>query len=474
MNNEVNFKLFRLFNRNIPLDNKYTNDEIKVAFEKSDHSLGTKREQYLYIRFFKECSNDEDLINLKDNYSTTTQKVKKLYMSFSTERKIEFGSFWFRRFNLPEIIGDIALRTDDKYSEIDSFETYELTPCIAYEMAIRNKDVKKLLYQYKIISEMSNDYKHYSKRYFTKHNYKERFNHPIIEFRDDYKDLNYEEYKSIIRRKHNTYSKLIQEDYKKFIDDYIYMCTELDISFLSTLLKKIEKELINEYLIYPKGYRRNVPGSSFEYEEEVLNSKKEIGTKIIDKDSDGGAWQIRFEKIIHDEFIQVQGIHVNNDKEYFVNNIIPNFSRQVNDQNQITIPINFSLPIEEIEEYIRKVKEKIEPKTPLELLGKKLEKADDLTNINTIDNKNKEVSFDMTRGEKPQEKIADLLYIYDMRERGFSNSKIIEELEKKYSNKLTAMSDNTVKKYFTIAKDYIDNERYKELITGKKIAEETK
>lgn len=469
MNNKKDdLQLLRLFNRNIPLDNRYTNDEIKVAFEKSDHSLGTKREQHLYIRFFKECANDEDFMSLRDNYNTTTQKVKKLYKSFSDEKKIEFGSFWFRRFRLPEIIGDIVPRTNEEYSEIDSFKTYELTPCTAYEMAIRNKGVKKLLDRYKIISEMTNDYKHYSKRYFTKRNYKERFTHPIIEFRDEYKDLNYDEYKSLIRRKHNTYLKLIQEDYKKFIDDYIYMCTELDISFLSTLLKKIEEELINEYLIYPKGYRRNVPGSSFEYEEEVLNSKKEKGTKKIDKDSDDSAWQIRFEETIHDEFIQVQGTYIDNN-EYFVNNIIPNFNRQVNDQNQINIPINFSLSIEEIEEYIRKVKEKIEPKTPLELLGKKLEKADDLTNINAIDNKNKEVSFDMTRGENPQEKIADLLYIYDMRERGFSNTAITYELECKYPNKKTAISENTIKKYYIIAKDYIDKERYKEMITGKKI-----
>lgn len=467
-NNKDDLQLLRLFNRNVPLDNRYTNDEVKAAFEKSDHSLGTKREQHLYIRFFKECANDEYFMSLKDNYNTTTQKVKKLYISFPNERKVEFGSFWFKRFNIPEIIGEIALRTDDKYSEIDNFEMYELTPCTAYEMAIRNESVKKSLDRYKIISEMSNDYKHYFKRYFTEHNYEERFNHPIIEFRDEYKELSFEEYENIIIKKHNTYSKLIQEDYKKFVDDYIYMCTELDISFLSTLLKKIEEELINEYLIYPKGYKRNAPDSSFEYEEEVLNSKKEIGTRRIDKDSDDGGWQIRFEEITHDEFIQVQGIHVNNDKEYIVNNIIPNFSRQVNDQNQITIPINFSLPIEEIEEYIRKVKEKIKPKTPFELLGKKLEKADDLTNINAIDNKNKEVSFNITRGEKPQEKIADLLYIYDMRERGFSNTAIAYEIENKHPNKKTAISENTIKKYYAIAKDYIEKERYKELITGKK------
>ena len=39
-------------------------------------------------------------------------------------------------------------REDLIYKEIENFEDYELTQCIAYEMAIRNKEVRKLLNQY--------------------------------------------------------------------------------------------------------------------------------------------------------------------------------------------------------------------------------------------------------------------------------------------------------------------------------------
>ena len=38
-------------------------------------------------------------------------------------------------------------RNDLKYKEIESFEVYEITPCIAYEMAIRNNEVQRLLSQ---------------------------------------------------------------------------------------------------------------------------------------------------------------------------------------------------------------------------------------------------------------------------------------------------------------------------------------
>jgi hypothetical protein len=75
-------------------------------------------------------------------------------------------------------------------------------------------------------------------------------------------------------------------------------------------------------------------------------------------------------------------------------------------------------------------------------------------------------------GKNPQQKLADFLYIYDMKKKGISNSKIIYSIEAYYSsklgiNELKSISENTMKKYGEIAKDYIDNARYKELITGK-------
>ena len=35
--------------------------------------------------------------------------------------------------------------TDSIYKEIEEFEDYEYSNCIAYEMCIRNKEVKKIL-----------------------------------------------------------------------------------------------------------------------------------------------------------------------------------------------------------------------------------------------------------------------------------------------------------------------------------------
>lgn len=457
-------KLFQLFNRNIPIENRYSDDEIKHAFSKEDYSSGSKKEQLLYIIFFKECTKNEDINDLVELYNINITKIKGLYKSFSDKRKIEFGVFWSNRFNLPIISTKILPRNHDTYAQIDNFQIYELTPCIAYELAIRNKQVKELLAMHDKISKMLRDDKYIMNIHMSKNHFS--FMYKIKERKE--LDKKYHDYESLYEKKQANYRKRIIEDYKKFINENIDMCTELHISTLSELEEKITKELINDYLIYPKGYQREVPGASVLYQEEISNSKKEEKKSIINKTTDGGDWQIRFEEIINKEFIQVQGIHINSN-EYFVNNIVPNFNRQVNDQNQINIPINFALPLEEIVEYITKIKIKLNPLTPLELLGDKLSNASDLTDMNTTNSKGKKITLNATKGESPQEKLADMLYIYDMKKNGFTNTDLIYELKEKYSDKKTSPDAKTLKKYFDIATEYIEHKKYKELLTGKTI-----
>lgn len=457
-------KFLEIFNRNIPIDEQYSIDEIKNAFLKESYSSGSKKEQQLYIIFFMECTNNEDIKELIKLCKTSSTKIKKLYQSFENEKKIEFGDFWFTRFRLVKIDKKILPRSYEIYKEIDNFELYELTPCIAYEMAIRNKEVKSLLKRYDKIKDMMKNSRF--PRFFNKNNFKDAKNHPFIELLEEYDNFTFEQYEERINKKLWNYKILIDKDYKFFIDNYIDKCTELGITELSLLEKKIEDELINHYLIYPTGYRREIPGVMSIYKEEITNSKKEKNKIILDDSVVDEGINIRYEKIIHNEFIQFQGIFANN-KDYYINNILPNFSRQVNDQNQIRISINFSLPEDEIIEYIRRIKKKINPKTPIELLGYKLINAENSSNMKIISSNKKEITLDITKGEKSQNKLADMLYIYDMRQKGFNNTKIISELVKNYPDKKTVISEKTIKKYFDIAKDYIENVRYKELIIGK-------
>lgn len=438
-------EILQIFNRNIPIEEQYTIEEITKAFSKT---VGTNRETLLYGKFFKECPTDECIEKLKSTFGVKIQILKRIYESFTDDDKFEFGSFWSTRFRLPKVRGGFIPRNDGKYTEIDSFEPYELTPCIAYEMAIRNDKVKRLLKRHIKISTMLEDDQYMLNRYMTKD-----FFAFIYGYKDNKEiDEEYPKYKKLYEQKQATYKKLIKEDYKKFIDDYIDMCTELNIVTLTDLQKMIEDELINDYLIYPEGYCRSIPHSQAIECEEITNKEKQEKKQILNNDNADDGLCIRYEKVTYKEFIKYQSIHIQNN-EYFINNIIPNFKRQVNDQSQPILPINFSLPLNEIVEYITKIKEQINPKTPFELLGKELEKANDLT------------SLDQIQIDNPSKRLSDMLYVYDMKQKGYFNTDIINEVDG-YHGK-SAYLRLYLDKYYKTAQKYIDNEKYKELITGK-------
>lgn len=456
---KIILKFLKIFNKNNLSNNKYKIEDIKSAFEREDYNTDDNRIKIIYDSFFKDLK-PEDEKDFCSKFNIKKSSIKKVYLTSSLRKNKLVANIWDKRYRLPKLIyktPDIKSRSNKKYMEIENFKTYELTPCTAYEMAIRNDNVQLLLERYDKIIAMQNDVNYLTHRFLTKENFltsKEQ----LVE---EYKNMTFEEYEDRIMRKIYLYRKLIEKDYKHFID-IIDRCTEIGMSELTILKEKITDELINKYLIYPTGYIREVHGANKIYSEEILNLKKQKDKKIIDNKSKDEGWQIRFKEIVHDEFIEVQGINITS-QEYFVNNIVPNFNRQVNDQEQMHIPINFSLPIEEIVEYIKAIKKKISPLTPLELLETKLKDADDLTALNT--NKNKSI-LNLTRGVKPQNKLADIFYIYDMRKRDHTDDEIIYELYK-YYNKKTAINNKTMDKYFDIIKDYIENERYKELITGK-------
>lgn len=97
---ELEKKFLKIFNRNIPLDEEYTIDEIKVAFLNENHISGNEREKELYIRFFTECADDGKVKELIEFSGTTATKLKKLYNSYKNNEKIEFGKFWEKRFRI--------------------------------------------------------------------------------------------------------------------------------------------------------------------------------------------------------------------------------------------------------------------------------------------------------------------------------------------------------------------------------------
>ena len=135
----------------------------------------------------------------------------------------------------------------------------------------------------------------------------------------------------------------------------------------------------------------------------------------------------------------------------------------------VEIKLNLSLPKEELIATISKIKDDADEgniKAPIEVLGTELQKADNLI----CDTKGK--CFDAREVLTKQQKLADMFFIYDCLKVGITQRKIQNEVYNYYMDKgieTITLDAKTLKKYREIAIDYIDNMRYKELVTGVKL-----
>ena len=67
-----------------------------------------------------------------------------------------------------------------------------------------------------------------------------------------------------------------------------------------------------------------------------------------------------------------------------------------------------------------------------------------------------------------QNRYADMFFVYDCQKLGFSQAKIQSKIDRYYEDldpNSPTISINTIKKYQKIAIEYIDNQKYKQLVT---------
>lgn len=266
------------------------------------------------------------------------------------------------------------LRENNIYKEIESFEKYELTHCIAYEMGIRNEEVKKFI---NILDELT------------------------------YLNMNVFKYKNI----HGF------EDRDLWIGGVIDILKEYDVyKCYSSDVEDVDKININTpYLIATKlkiELEENyyIPYDGREVIFEGMEDEIDFLSNHFEPDS---SQSHHFDKIssnnpkdyYKDSYSVIDGYEVyqgayDGCKRFNFNKIYPNFKRPLRTFNQLELPINISLPKEEILAYIEKIKDNYDNenssiKNIFELLEEDI-------NIDTINYKN------MSAKEW-----ADCFFIYD-------------------------------------------------------------
>ncbi|MFW2234936.1 hypothetical protein ACN4FE_02800 [Aliarcobacter butzleri] len=313
-------------------------------------------------------------------------------------------------------------RDDLIYKEIEEFQDYELTNCVAYEMAIRNKEFKNLLNDVELIRK---NYfkvaKMYAETKTTKYNLKT--SEDVINIVKDKIDDFMEFRKNKIRDK-------LSEIYKKF-----------GLALFDTTNNSVLDD-IKDVHFRTKGSLQNM----LEFKEENKDGQLEFLSTNYNLKLDLP------KEVSRKEVSRI---------EYVKNNLMIVTSRPKIDSDKshiIEMKLNLNLPKEELIAYLSKIKDDFDKdnsiiKTPLELLGETLEKSD-----------NKKTP------KKPKAFVyADWFYIYDYwkyeKTQGKTDKDIFVALEVENN---VPYKEDMIRKIRDKMKYFIDDLGYKELITGVK------
>ena len=305
-------------------------------------------------------------------------------------------------------------RSDSIYKEIEEFKDYELTNCIAFEMAIRNNQVFK-------IDEEQSELNYNLKDFDIDENIKQ----DILDFAvvNNYMKKSYDEFleKEIEKSRNSTQEeiKVSQNERKQNI-----------FKHYEIFIKNKGLDLLNDEQLYKEhGNLTNYKDFSNKTKKYLIEKSFELRPKIIEE-----------------------------------------FSRptlKIENTLKIDIIINPNLPKDELISYVSKIKDEYDKnnsiiKSPLEILGEVLEK-----------NNNKH-----TQKKPKAEKYADWFYIYDCYQilKADDGSKSNETIYNEIDLLLLEYYDSTKEDYYSIEtykktimknmKYLIDELGYKELITG--------
>ena len=402
-----------LKSRFIELLKKLNNGE-QISFEDVEQN-------YLDIKEYLEKLDYIDEFPFDRDYSDCIYCFKKL----NTDRRIfdkyhiedivkiitEFKENENYISDIQNIINESKLprRDDEEYTIISSYEPYELTHCISYEMAIRNKDVIILLNSIRHLTTLSKKFFEYYMCYGN-----------IIIKEDDY--LDFEEIVTEALELLNHYEIAQKFDIK--FKNYLILDIYSSIMQIITLLNMILEE--DYYLIYdrkeivPEGMEDILKEPNHHETDIELNQYMDKAIKESIRHAYDTSPRYKDNFTFKDGYSIYQASYEDSN-EYDINKIFPNFKRPMKQFNQTQVAFNMSLPKDEIISYISKIKDDYDNKeTSYKTLNQLLYEDDTRTEEKLEHNQ--------------QNRYADDFFIYDYyTQSGESHENKLEIIQKKLS-----------------------------------------
>jgi len=396
-------------------------------------------------------------------------------------------------------------RDDAIYKEIESFEEYELTQCVAYEMAIRNEanlsmidDVVEYYLKIKdnpnvdLSDENSNEYLELS------YSFNDITIIPFIAKEIHYNgldDLTYfnDFYENLGCYEDNRINKII---YSIINDVFLLGSHHLMRGLFNDSIRVISNDLLGKTFLEKRAYRNGYyvyteMNENSEYCHIPLNNNDENceATKEVSSLKD---WKIHIENGL-EEMLESSSRVVENFKR-------PKLKLEYNFESiPSKIELDMKKPLNELIAYITHIKEDLEKnkdilKAPIELLGEELHKTNEtpkqkakrwadmffvydyvtkrLLEIESYNNKAKQdyeeelskikSNPDLTKKEKAiQKSVANSEYLENLIDTKITDIFSEDELTKQLNLKKDSISN-----MYYVMKPYIEERKYKELITG--------
>ena len=106
LSKKTNHRFFHILNRNIDKTSKFTENDIREAFDRKDYHESTLKEQSIYSKFFKELEPNE-LDEFIKTFNVSKRNIKSLYISSPFRNLKGVAKTWDRRFRLKHIDSNI-------------------------------------------------------------------------------------------------------------------------------------------------------------------------------------------------------------------------------------------------------------------------------------------------------------------------------------------------------------------------------
>jgi len=437
------------------------NDEIKdpasiIKDYVENKSQNSKKIDVIVLDYAsaKSCTDSKNIKKLILENATTEKKyseevlIEKI-LKYATDIKyreeiaeIITGIERYKNFSteICDIIKESKLprRDDDVYQIISSYEPYELTHCISYEMAIRNNEVLAILEKIKILTVLSRElfradmvHKNDSALFYfmeieeQRSKVLESLNALQIELNIDFNISNITEIQSELFKLITEYTVLLEEDYYMIYDR-----------------KEIVPEGMGEVFKEPNHYESD----------RELNQYMDKAIEESIKSAYDPSPRYKDNYTVKDGYVTYQASYEDS-KEYDINKIFPNFKRPMREFNQTQVAFNMSLPKEEIVKYIEKIKDDYDNKNTAYKTLSQLLYADDTRTEDKLDHKQKE-------------RYADDFFIYDYYIKSHEeHEKKLEIIQKKLSQYHGMKIEKDRNDYELINYDEVHNKKKNKKIT---------